>query len=76
MEDTDIPFFQVPASGQTIILETGEIIRGWIVASGFEEVAKRLGCLNQADLARQLEVIRTSLQQYLAWNSVSASKED
>ena len=61
LEELDVPVFCVPVDGAQIVADSGEVIRGFVGASGFDAVRERARRLDPADLAWQLEVLAGTL---------------
>jgi len=58
----DIPLFQYAAEGDSLLLEGGGLIPQFFQGSGFSQVQRRFGTLNEQDLERQLSFLRASFE--------------
>jgi len=61
LEGLDVPLFSVPVDGTEIAAVSGEVIRGFLAASGAETVRERLRRLDTDDLTWQLDVMAATL---------------
>jgi type 2 lantibiotic biosynthesis protein LanM len=58
----DVPLFQYAAEGDSLLLEGGGSIPHFFRGSGFSQVQRRFGTLNEQDLERQLSFLRASFE--------------
>jgi type 2 lantibiotic biosynthesis protein LanM len=61
LERGEVPVFSVTTTGHGLICDGQVICPDYFAESGMERVRRRIGCLSEEDLARQLWLIRASL---------------
>ncbi|MBF0226722.1 MAG: type 2 lantipeptide synthetase LanM family protein [Desulfobacterales bacterium] len=61
LENLDIPRFTVQADKKEIISSSGEIVSGYVSASGIDRVMAKIKSLDNIDLNRQVELIQSIL---------------
>ena len=67
MQRLDVPFFTAHTNSDTLFLDAGGQIAGYFVAPSLDQVLERLRAFDEAELTRQLELVRQllSLPQFL-----------
>ncbi|WDD36986.1 type 2 lanthipeptide synthetase LanM family protein (plasmid) [Nostoc sp. UHCC 0926] len=60
MEELDIPFFVADSSSNSLTLPTGEVIPKIFEEASFNRMLSRIKSLSEADLAKQIEIVRGS----------------